>query len=49
MAVVGEDTYTGVCWKMKQANIRAEEKADAEAAYKKAKEVYERIFKEASE
>jgi hypothetical protein len=32
------------CWKMKQANIRAEERPAAEAAYNKAREVYDRII-----
>ncbi|MEP6595158.1 MAG: CehA/McbA family metallohydrolase [Ginsengibacter sp.] len=36
------------CWKMKQSKIRPEEKADAEAAYKKAKEIYDNMVKEAS-
>ena len=37
------------CWKMKQSNIRPEERPEAEEAYTKAKAVYEKIFKEASE
>jgi hypothetical protein len=37
------------CWKMKQANIRPEERSDAEEAYKKAKDIYEKISNTASE
>ncbi len=37
------------CWKMKQANIRASERAEAEEAYKKAKSVYEKIYADASQ
>ena len=35
------------CWKMKQGNIRAEERAAAEAAYDKARKVYDTIIQEA--
>jgi hypothetical protein len=35
------------CWKMKQAKIRPEEHSEAEAAYKKAKEIYDNMVKEA--
>jgi hypothetical protein len=34
------------CWKMKQANIRPEERSAAEATYNKAREVYDNIIKE---
>jgi hypothetical protein len=37
------------CWKMKQGNIRSEERAAAEAAYNDARKVYDKIIKEASE
>ena len=37
------------CWKMKESKIRPAEKAEAEEAYKKAKLIYEKISKEASE
>ena len=36
------------CWKMKQSKIRKEEQLEAEAAYKKAKEVYDNMVKEAT-
>jgi hypothetical protein len=36
------------CWKMKEPKIRPEEKSEAEAAYKKAKEVYDNMVKEAA-
>lgn len=36
------------CWKQKEKNIRQEEKAEAEAAYRKAKEIYEKIMAEAT-
>ncbi|HET9823901.1 MAG TPA: CehA/McbA family metallohydrolase, partial [Chitinophagaceae bacterium] len=36
------------CWKMKQANIRPEERAAAEAAYNRAREVYDKIIQESS-
>lgn len=36
------------CWKMKQVNIRSEERAAAEAAYDDARRVYDKIIKEAS-
>ncbi len=32
------------CWKMKQSNIRSEERFAAEAAYNKAREVYDKII-----
>ncbi|MEO8766051.1 MAG: CehA/McbA family metallohydrolase [Ginsengibacter sp.] len=35
------------CWKMKQSKIRQEDKAEAEAAYKKAKEFYDDMAKAA--
>ncbi|MEP7371830.1 MAG: CehA/McbA family metallohydrolase [Chitinophagaceae bacterium] len=34
------------CWKMKQANIRAEERADAEEAYNKARKIYDKIIQD---
>ncbi len=37
------------CWKMKQGNIRDSEKAEAEAAYKEAKQAYEAIAKDATQ
>jgi hypothetical protein len=37
------------CWKMKQANIRPEERSAAEAAYNKAREVYDNIIKESAD
>ena len=37
------------CWKMKQANIRSEERPAAEAAYDRARKVYEKIIQEASD
>lgn len=36
------------CWKMKHSNIRQEERRAAEAAYDKARQVYDRIIREAS-
>jgi glycerol-3-phosphate dehydrogenase len=33
------------CWKMKQANIRPEERAAAEAAYNNARKIYDEIIK----
>jgi hypothetical protein len=36
------------CWKMKQANIRPEEQAAAEAAYDKARIIYDKIIEEAT-
>jgi len=36
------------CWKMKQANIRAEEQPAAQAAYDKARKVYDEIILEAT-
>lgn len=36
------------CWKMKQANIRAEEQTAAQAAYDKARKVYDEIILEAT-
>jgi len=37
------------CWKMKQGNIRPEERAAAEAAYDDARKVYDKIIKESSQ
>jgi hypothetical protein len=37
------------CWKMKEGNIRASEKSDAEAAYKEAKKVYDKIASDSME
>jgi len=37
------------CWKMKQANIRAEERNAAEAAYNNARSIYDKIIQESSE
>jgi hypothetical protein len=34
------------CWKMKQGNIRAEERAEAEAAYNKARNIYDKIIED---
>ncbi len=34
------------CWKMKQANIRVEERAAAEAVYNKARKAYDKIIEE---
>jgi hypothetical protein len=34
---------------MKQSRFRPEDKAEAEAAYKKAKEIYDNMIKEASD
>ena len=34
------------CWKMKQSNIRAEERSDAKAAYDRARLIYDAIIKE---
>lgn len=34
------------CWKMKQGNIRQEERAAAEAVYDEARKIYDRIIKE---
>ncbi|MEP7322380.1 MAG: CehA/McbA family metallohydrolase [Saprospiraceae bacterium] len=36
------------CWKMKQANIRAAERPEAEAAYDRARKIYDKIILEAS-
>jgi hypothetical protein len=36
------------CWKMKQANIRPEERTAAEAAYDEARKIYDKIIREAS-
>ena len=36
------------CWKTKSPAIRTEERVDAEAAYKKAREVYDKIIRESS-
>jgi hypothetical protein len=37
------------CWKMKQNNIRPEERGAAEAAYDDARKIYDKIIKETSE
>ena len=37
------------CWKMKQANIRPEERTAAEAAYDEARKIYDKIIREASD
>jgi hypothetical protein len=37
------------CWKMKQANIRSEERTAAEAAYDEARKIYDKIIREASD
>ena len=37
------------CWKMKQANIRAEEHPAAEEAYNKARKVYDQIIQDSSD
>ena len=37
------------CWEMKRPRIRAEEIKDAEAAYEKARQVYDRILEESPE
>jgi len=37
------------CWEQKEKNIRKEEKPAAEAAYNKARQVYEKIIQEASD
>ncbi len=37
------------CWKMKQSNIRQDERAAAEAAYNKARDIYDKIIKESAE
>ena len=37
------------CWKMKQANIRPEERTAAEAGYEEARKVYDKIIREASD
>jgi hypothetical protein len=37
------------CWKMKQENIRSGERAAAEAAYNKAREIYDKIVLESSD
>jgi hypothetical protein len=37
------------CWKMKQGNIRPEERAAAEAAYDDARKIYDKIIKDASD
>jgi hypothetical protein len=36
------------CWKMKQVNIRPQERPDAEAAYNKARRVYDKIIQASS-
>ena len=35
------------CWKMKQGNIRPEERKEAEAAYARARDIYDKIIQEA--
>jgi hypothetical protein len=35
------------CWKMKEPNIRVDERAEAKAAYDKAREIYDKIIQEA--
>jgi hypothetical protein len=37
------------CWKMKQVNIRSEERSAAEAAYDKARKIYDQIILESSD
>jgi hypothetical protein len=37
------------CWKMKQSNIRLQERPAAEAAYNKARNIYEKIIQESSD
>jgi hypothetical protein len=37
------------CWKMKQGNIRPEERIAAEAAYDNARKIYDKIIKESGE
>jgi hypothetical protein len=37
------------CWEQKEKNIRKEERSAAEAAYNKAREIYEKIITEASD
>ncbi len=37
------------CWKMKQSNIRSEERAAAESAYNKARNIYDKIIQESSD
>jgi len=36
------------CWKMKQGNIRPEERPAAEAAYDKARRIYDEMMEEPS-
>ena len=36
------------CWKMKQGNIRAEERSTAGEVYNKARKIYDEIIKESS-
>jgi hypothetical protein len=36
------------CWKMKEPNIREDERPAAEAAYNSARAIYDRIIEEAS-
>jgi hypothetical protein len=36
------------CWKMKQANIRSQERPAAEAAYDKARKIYDKIIQDSS-
>jgi hypothetical protein len=37
------------CWKMKQANIRSQERSDAEAAYNKARKIYDQIIQDSAD
>ena len=37
------------CWKMKQGNIRAAERAAAEAAYEQARKIYDKIIQESAD
>ena len=37
------------CWKMKQANIRSQERPAAQAAYDKARKVYDKIIQKSSD
>lgn len=37
------------CWEMKRVNIRPQELADAEAAYNKARKIYEKIIQDSSD
>jgi hypothetical protein len=37
------------CWKMKQANIRSEERSAAEAAYDQARKIYDKVIQDSSD